>query len=144
MTDATLMSYAERELKYQARKKISNEIRKNCAEGDPMATSITVMLGTRVVKKLRISSAVSSKASCWPTTSPAAASASRSPPTCSPRSLRRRAIYRIDLDATGGCVHLAGALGDVRIGSPVPWPFATSVDKSNAVFAIKRHALAIR
>ena len=40
------MLFAERELKYQARKKISNEIRKNCPEGDPMVTGITVMLGT--------------------------------------------------------------------------------------------------
>ena len=46
MTDSGLMFFAERELKYQARKNISNEIRKNCPEGDPMATGVTVMLGT--------------------------------------------------------------------------------------------------
>ena len=46
MTDSGLMFFAERELKYQARKEISNEIRKNGPEGDPMVTGITVMLGT--------------------------------------------------------------------------------------------------
>jgi len=33
-------------LKYQARKEDSKEIRKNCPEGDPMVTGVTVMLGT--------------------------------------------------------------------------------------------------
>lgn len=46
MTDSALMYFAERELKYQARKKISSEIRENCPEGDPMVNGITVMLGT--------------------------------------------------------------------------------------------------
>jgi len=39
-------SYAERELKYQARKVISKKIRDNCPDSDPMVTGITVMLGT--------------------------------------------------------------------------------------------------
>jgi hypothetical protein len=46
MTGFSLKNYAERELKYQARREISNEIRKNCPKGDPMVTGITVMLGT--------------------------------------------------------------------------------------------------
>jgi len=41
-----LESYAERELKYQARKHISNCIRDNCPDSDPMVSGITVMLGT--------------------------------------------------------------------------------------------------
>ena len=46
MTDNSLESHIERELKYQARKRIAGECRKNCPEGDPMVTGITVMVGT--------------------------------------------------------------------------------------------------
>ncbi len=45
MTGPNLQSYAERELKYQVRREISKEIRKNCPKGDPMVTGVTVMLG---------------------------------------------------------------------------------------------------
>ncbi len=37
---------AERELNCQVRKAVSKHIRDNCPEGDPLATGITVMLGT--------------------------------------------------------------------------------------------------
>ena len=46
MTGLPIKNYAERELKYQVRREISNEIRKNCPRGDPMVTAVTVMLGT--------------------------------------------------------------------------------------------------
>jgi hypothetical protein len=46
MSESSLLDYAQRELNYQARKTIAKEIRKNCSEGDPMTTNITVMLGT--------------------------------------------------------------------------------------------------
>lgn len=46
MSDSSLLDYAQRELKYQARREIGNGIRKHCPEGDPMTTNITVMLGT--------------------------------------------------------------------------------------------------
>jgi hypothetical protein len=46
MIDAFLASHAERELKYQVRKQVSQEIRKNCPDGEPMVSEITVMLGT--------------------------------------------------------------------------------------------------
>ena len=46
MSEFNLLDYAQREMKYQARKTIAQEIRKNCPEGDPMTTNITVMLGT--------------------------------------------------------------------------------------------------
>jgi hypothetical protein len=40
------MYFAERELKYHARKEIAKGIREHCPDGDPMTTNITVMLGT--------------------------------------------------------------------------------------------------
>ena len=46
MSRSTLEDYAERELKYQARKEISSRIRKNCTDSDPMVSGITVMIGT--------------------------------------------------------------------------------------------------
>jgi hypothetical protein len=46
MSRSILEDYAERELKYQARKEISSRIRKNCSDGDPMVSGITVMIGT--------------------------------------------------------------------------------------------------
>jgi len=46
MTSLPIKNYAERELKYQVRREISSEIRKNCPRGDPMVTAVTVMLGT--------------------------------------------------------------------------------------------------
>jgi hypothetical protein len=46
MNGPTVTGYAQRELKYQIRREISKEIRKSCPKGDPMATCITVMLGT--------------------------------------------------------------------------------------------------
>lgn len=46
MTDLPIKNYAERELKYQVRREISNELRKGCPKGDPMVTAVTVMLGT--------------------------------------------------------------------------------------------------
>lgn len=48
MSQSPLEIFATHELKYQARKKISQEIRDRCPEGDPMVTGITVMLGTIV------------------------------------------------------------------------------------------------
>lgn len=39
---------ARRELKYQVRKELSKEIRKNAPEGDPMVSGVTVMLGTAI------------------------------------------------------------------------------------------------
>jgi hypothetical protein len=46
MSDSSLLDYAEREMKYHARREIAKGIRENCPEGDPMTTNITVMLGT--------------------------------------------------------------------------------------------------
>jgi hypothetical protein len=46
MSDSSLLDYAARELKYQARKEVAKGIRKNCPDSDPMTTNITVMLGT--------------------------------------------------------------------------------------------------
>jgi hypothetical protein len=45
MTGPSLERYAERELKYQARKTISKHIRKHCPAGDPMTTEIITTLG---------------------------------------------------------------------------------------------------
>jgi hypothetical protein len=63
MPDSALMLFAERELKYQARKEIANGIRKNCPEGDPMVTGITVMLGT-IVAMAAFSAMLSGKGRC--------------------------------------------------------------------------------
>jgi hypothetical protein len=46
MTDSLLQSHAERELQYQLRKHVSQEIRKRCPDSDPMTTGVIVMLGS--------------------------------------------------------------------------------------------------
>jgi hypothetical protein len=46
MSGPTFHDLAERELKYQARREISKEIRNHCPKGDPMVTGAIVMLGT--------------------------------------------------------------------------------------------------
>jgi hypothetical protein len=46
MSQGLLETFATHELRYQARKHISNEIRDHCPEGDPMVTGVTVMIGT--------------------------------------------------------------------------------------------------
>jgi hypothetical protein len=46
MSQSPLETFATHELKYQARKQISQEIRDRCPKGDPMVTNVTVMLGT--------------------------------------------------------------------------------------------------
>jgi hypothetical protein len=48
MSGPTLEDYAERDLKYQFRRGISQQIRKHCVEpdSDPMASGVTVFLGT--------------------------------------------------------------------------------------------------
>jgi hypothetical protein len=46
VSESSFLDYAQRELNSQNRKQISKEIRKNCPEGDPMTTNITVMLGS--------------------------------------------------------------------------------------------------
>ena len=51
MSESSLLDYAQRELKYQARKTIAQGIRENCPEGDPMTTNITVMLSTIINEK---------------------------------------------------------------------------------------------
>jgi len=49
MSGTPLTTYAEREFKYQVRREISNQIRKQCPKGDPFVTGVTVMLGTVLV-----------------------------------------------------------------------------------------------
>jgi hypothetical protein len=46
MNESSLSDYAQREMKYQARREFAKEIRKRCPESDPMITNVTVMLGT--------------------------------------------------------------------------------------------------
>lgn len=46
MNDNMLLSHVERELKYQLRKHVGQEIRKHCTDNDPMVSNVTVMLGT--------------------------------------------------------------------------------------------------
>lgn len=46
MTTGLLKGYAEHELRYQARKEISKQIRDHCEEKDSFTTGVTVMIGT--------------------------------------------------------------------------------------------------
>ncbi len=46
MTGPSIETCLERELKYQFRKRVAEECRKQCQDSDPMVTGITVMLGT--------------------------------------------------------------------------------------------------
>ncbi|CAN5358536.1 hypothetical protein BH10PLA2_BH10PLA2_39600 [soil metagenome] len=48
MNHSLLEGYATHELKYQARKCISKEIRDRFQDSDPMVTGVVVMLGTIV------------------------------------------------------------------------------------------------
>lgn len=45
-TEQSVKNYVERELTNQFRYEVSKGIRKSCPKGDPMATCITVMLGS--------------------------------------------------------------------------------------------------
>jgi hypothetical protein len=46
MIRQNLERYAKNELKYQVKRGVSSQIRKQCPKGDPMVTGITVVMGT--------------------------------------------------------------------------------------------------
>lgn len=46
MTGLSLENHLTNELKYQFRKRVAEECRKQCPDDDPMITGITVMIGS--------------------------------------------------------------------------------------------------
>jgi hypothetical protein len=46
MSDYSLESHVEREIRYHVRRRVAEECRKHCPADNPMVGTITVMLGT--------------------------------------------------------------------------------------------------